>query len=361
MRRYFIRRSAERSIQTFGTIRGLAALSARSFGSEKSALASATTGLAAMSAAGMLTEANAQNDRFPSRALTMVVPFPPGGVADTVGRPIAEAMSRALGQSVVVENRAGAGGAIGMSHVARAKPDGYTLLMALVSISTIPVADEVLGRPPSFSLQQLRPIARITADPTVLAVAADAPYKNYASFERYAKDNPGKLNFGSSGNYGTMHVPMEMLKLARELKMTHVPYKGAGPAVLGLLSGEINLVATGPASILSHVKAGKIRVLAHWGKEPLQSMPDVPSFDGLGIPIHFSQWSGIFVPSETPPLVINQLRQAAKQAAFDPKVQAAITSAGSPIQYLDAPEFAQFWAEDAKTLAEVVRRIGKVD
>ncbi|MFM8881706.1 MAG: tripartite tricarboxylate transporter substrate-binding protein, partial [Betaproteobacteria bacterium] len=126
-----------------------------------------------MSAAGMLTEAKAQNDRFPSRALTMVVPFPPGGVADTVGRPIAEALSRALGQSVVVENRAGAGGAIGMSHVARAKPDGYTLLMALVSISTIPVADEVLGRPPSFSLQQLRPIARITADPTVLAVAAD--------------------------------------------------------------------------------------------------------------------------------------------------------------------------------------------
>ncbi|MEY3740002.1 MAG: hypothetical protein RLZZ192_678, partial [Pseudomonadota bacterium] len=208
MRRYFIRRSAERSIQTFGTIRGLAALSARAIGSEKSALASATTGLAAMSAAGMLTEAKAQNDRFPSRALTMVVPFPPGGVADTVGRPIAEAMSRALGQSVVVENRAGAGGAIGMSHVARAKPDGYTLLMALVSISTIPVADEVLGRPPSFSLQQLRPIARITADPTVLAVAADAPYKNYASFERYAKDNPGKLTFGSSGNYGTMHVPM---------------------------------------------------------------------------------------------------------------------------------------------------------
>jgi tripartite-type tricarboxylate transporter receptor subunit TctC len=248
-----------------------------------------------------------------------------------------------------------------MAHVARSKPDGYTLLMGLVSISTIPVADEVLGRPASFSLQQLAPIARITADPTVLAVRADSPYKTYGEFERYVKSHQGKLNYGSSGNYGTMHVPMEMLKLSRELKITHVPYKGAGPAVLGVLGGEIDLVATGPASILSHVKTGKIRVLAHWGKEPLQSMPEVPSLEQLGIPIQFSQWSGIFVPSGTPAAVIDQLRQAAKQAVSDPKVQTTITTAGSPIQYLDAPEFAQFWANDAKLLAEVVRRIGKVD
>ncbi|NCX62760.1 MAG: hypothetical protein EBW84_08525, partial [Betaproteobacteria bacterium] len=124
------------------------------------------------------------------------VPFPPGGVADTVGRPMAEAMGRMLGQAVIVENKAGAGGALGMAQVARAKPDGYTLLMGLVSISTIPVADEVLGRTPAFSLQQLTPIARVTADPTVLAVRADAPYKNYAEFERYVKANQGKLNYG---------------------------------------------------------------------------------------------------------------------------------------------------------------------
>ncbi|NCV60732.1 MAG: tripartite tricarboxylate transporter substrate binding protein, partial [Betaproteobacteria bacterium] len=240
----------------------------------------------------MLPLAQAQSDRFPVRPITMVVPFPPGGVADTVGRPMAEAMGRMLGQAVIVENKAGAGGALGMAQVARAKPDGYTLLMGLVSISTIPVADEVLGRTPAFSLQQLTPIARVTADPTVLAVRADAPYKNYAEFERYVKANQGKLNYGSSGNYGTMHVPMEMLKLERELKITHVAYKGAGPAVLALLAGEIDLVATGPASILSQVKAGKLRVLAHWGKEPLQSLPEVPSLEQLGVPIQFSQWSG---------------------------------------------------------------------
>ena len=319
------------------------------------------SGIAALTSGSLVPLAHAQSERFPIRPITMVVPFPPGGVADTVGRPMAEAMGRILGQSVVIENKAGAGGALGMAYVARSKPDGYTLLMGLVSISTIPVADEVLGRPASFSLQQLAPIARITADPTVLAVRADAPFKTYGEFERYVKSHQGKLNYGSSGNYGTMHVPMEMLKLSRELKITHVPYKGAGPAVLGVLGGEIDLVATGPASILSHVKTGKIRVLAHWGKEPLQSLPEVPSLEQLGIPIQFSQWSGIFVPSGTPAAVIDQLRQAAKQAVNDPKVQTTITTAGSPIQYLDAPEFAQFWANDAKLLAEVVRRIGKVD
>ena len=319
------------------------------------------TGLGSLLALSSIHPAMAQAEKFPSKPVTMIVPFPPGGVADIVGRPMAEAMGRILGQPVVVENKAGAGGAVGMAQVARAKPDGYTVLMALVSISTIPVADEVLGRPAAFSLQQLTPIARITADPTVLAVRADAPYKTFAEFERYVKANQGKLNYGSSGTYGTMHVPMEMLKLERDLKITHVPYKGAGPAVLGVLGGEIDLVATGPASVLSHVKAGKIRVLAHWGKEPLKSMPEVPSLEQLGVPVQFSQWSGIFVPSGTPAPVIEQLRLAAKQAAGDPKVQAAINAAGSPIQYLDAPEFAQFWAKDSKSLAEVVRRIGKVD
>jgi len=300
-------------------------------------------------------------EKYPARPITMVVPFPPGGVADTVGRPMAEAMGRLLGQPVVVDNKSGAGGAVGMAHVARAKPDGYTILMGLVSVSTIPVSEEVLGRTPAFTLQQFLPVARITADPTVLAVRADAPWKNFAEFEAYVKANPGKLNYGSSGNYGTMHVPVEMLKLARELRITHVPYKGAGPAVLGVLSGEIDLVATGPASVLSQVKAGKIRVLAHWGREPLASMPEVPSLQALGVPITFSQWSGIFVPSGTPLPIVDALRQAARQAVADPKVQSTIMTAGSPIQYLDAPEFAAFWAADAKLLAEVVRRIGKVE
>jgi tripartite-type tricarboxylate transporter receptor subunit TctC len=314
---------------------------------------------AAIAAAGFIFGAQAAN--YPDRPITMVVPFPPGGVADIVGRPIAEAMSRSLGQPVVIENKAGAGGGIGMRAVALAKPDGYTVLMSLVSISTIPVADEVLGRPPTFKLSQFTPIARITADPTVLAVRADSPWKTYKEFIEYVKANPNKINFGSSGNYGTMHVPMEMLKLETGTKMTHVPYKGAGPAVVGLLGGEIQALSTGPSSIGGQVKAGKIRVLAHWGSSKLESMPDVPSLKSLGADVEFAQWSGVFVPAATPEPVVKRLREAVKAAASDAKVKDAIVKAGSPIMYMDAPEFAKYWADDAKVLEGVVKKIGKVE
>lgn len=300
-------------------------------------------------------------EAYPLRPLAMIVPFPPGGVADTVGRPVAESMAQFLGQPVVIDNKAGAGGAIGMAQVARAKPDGYSLLMALVSISTIPVADEVLGRAPAFTLNQLRPIARFTADPTVLAVRADAPWQTFAEFVDYARRNPDKLNFGSSGNYGTMHIPVEMLKLELGLKMTHVPYKGAGPAVLGLLGKEIDFVSTGPASIVAQVKAGKIRVLAHWGDGKLAALPDVPSLKSLGVNLQFDQWSGLFVPIGTPEPIVLKLRQAARAAATDDKVIQTIQKAGSPVEYLDAPDFQVYWDADAKVLDRVVRRIGRVE
>jgi tripartite-type tricarboxylate transporter receptor subunit TctC len=299
-------------------------------------------------------------DAYPSRAITMVVPFPPGGVADTVGRPIADAMSRALKQSVVVENRAGAGGGIGFSHVAKAKPDGYTVLMALSSVSVIPEADRILGKAPSYELNQLKPIARITADPTVLVVRSETPWKTYKDFVADMRKNPTKFNYGSSGNYGTMHVPMEQLKAAEKFSITHIPYTGAGPAVIGLLGGQVDALATGPASIVSHIKSGKVRALAHWGEGRLAALPDVPSFKELGIAAEFAQWSGIFVPAGTPDDIVAKLRDAARQAANDEKVKQIISNSGSPIQFLDASDFQRYVDTDAKKLAEVVKRIGKV-
>ncbi len=300
-------------------------------------------------------------ETWPTRPITMIVPFPPGGVADTVGRPIAEALSRQLGQSVIVENKAGAGGGIGMAYVAKAKPDGYTILMALSSISIIPEADKILGKEPSFLLNQLKPIARITADPTVLVVRSDSPWKTYSEFASDMKKNPGKFNFGSSGNYGTMHVPMEMLKIADKFRMTHIPYTGAGPAIIGLLGGQVDALATGPSSIVQHIKSGKVRALAHWGDGRLASLPDVPSFKELGVKIEFAQWAGIFVPSNTPDAIVNKLRDAAKLAVNDERVKSVINASGSPIQYLDAPEFSTYWAKDANRMAETVKKIGKVE
>lgn len=296
---------------------------------------------------------------YPTKPMSMVVPFPPGGVADTVGRPVAEALGRALGQAVVVENKAGAGGGIGMAYAAKAKPDGYTMLLALSSVTIIPEADKVLKRSPMYKLDQLVPIARFTADPTVLVVRAESPWKTFQEFIDYVKSHPGALTFGSSGNYGTMHVPMEMLKQATGTFMVHVPYTGAGPAVIGLLGGQVDALSTGPATIVQHVKSGKLRALAHWGQGRLGPLPDVPSLTELGYKVQFSQWSGLFVPAGTPEPVIAKLRVAAKQAAEDERVIRTIGMAGTPIQYMDAPEFAKFVQADAAVMAGVVERIGR--
>ena len=214
---------------------------------------------------------------YPTRPITMIVPFPPAGVADIVARPIAQAMGRDLGQTVVIENKAGAGGGIGMAQAARAEPNGYTVLMALSSIVVVPEADKVLNRPEMYQLSQLKAIARFTADPTILVVKADSPWKTYAQFMAYVGANPARVSFGSSGNYGSMHIPMEQLKVATGATMLHVPYTGAGPAVTALLAGQVDALSTGPSSVVQQIQAGKLRALAHWGTGRLAVLPDVPS------------------------------------------------------------------------------------
>jgi tripartite-type tricarboxylate transporter receptor subunit TctC len=301
----------------------------------------------------------AQSD-YPAHPVNLVVPFPPGGVADITARPVAEAMSRILKQPMVVENRAGAGGGVGMQYVARAKPDGYTLLMALSSISIIPEADKVLGRDPMFQLTQLTPIARFTADPTVLVVRADGPYKSVKELIEAAKKAPGTIPYGSSGNYGTMHVPMEMLLASANAKMLHVPFTGAGPAVVALLGGQVEALSTGPSTIMGYLKAGKIRVLATWGEARHPALPEVPTLKELGYDAQFSQWTGLFAPAGTPEPIIVKLREAARAAVNDETFRNAMLKVETPVQYLDQPQFRTFWDADARKLAQVVQRIGKV-
>jgi tripartite-type tricarboxylate transporter receptor subunit TctC len=298
---------------------------------------------------------------WPTRSITMIVPFPPGGLADLVARPVAEAMSRELGQPVVIENKAGAGGGIGMSLAAKSKPDGYTILMALSSLTVIPEADLLLGRTPMFMLNDLRAVARYTADPTVLAVRAESPWKSVQEFVDDAKKRPGAINYGSSGNYGTMHVPMEILAQVSGSKLTHIPFTGAGPAVVALLGGQIDAVSTGPATVLQHVKAGKLRVLGHWGNGKLGSMPDVTSLKDAGFNAEYAQWSGLFIPSATPEPVAQRIRAAARAAAQDAKVREVILGAGSPVQFQDSPDFEKYVQADAKRMVDVVKKIGKVE
>jgi tripartite-type tricarboxylate transporter receptor subunit TctC len=233
--------------------------------------------------------------------------------------------------------------------------------MALSSYSVIPEADTLLGRNPMYALSDLRPIARYTADPTVLAVRADAPWQSVKDFVDDARKRPGAINYGSSGNYGTMHVPMEILAQVAGIKMTHIPFTGAGPAVVALLGGQIDAVSTGPATVLQHVKAGKLRVLGHWGNGPLASMPDVPALKDSGFNAEYAQWSGLFIPSGTPDAVAQRLRAAARMAAQDGKVREVIQNSGSPVLYQDSPDFEKYVQADVRRMVDVVKRIGKVE
>jgi len=300
-------------------------------------------------------------DEYPEKAITVVVPFPPGGVADTVARPLAEAMSRELKQPVVIDNKSGAGGAVGIGHAARASGDGYTLLLSLSSISILPEADKILERKPLFQLDQFKPIARITADPTVLVVRAESPWRTLEDFIADVRRKPAGYNYGSSGNYGTMHVPMEMLKSAAGFRMTHIPYAGAGPAVIALLGGHVDAISSGPASVVQHIRAGRLRALAHWGDAPLATLPGVPSLKERGYNVQFAQWSALFAPAATPDPVIEKLRVTMRKLLTDPALQQTILNAGSPIAYMDAPQFAAYWKTDAQVMTDAVKRIGKLE
>jgi tripartite-type tricarboxylate transporter receptor subunit TctC len=300
-------------------------------------------------------------DTYPTRAVTMIVPFPPGGVADIVGRPLAAMMEKSLKQPVVIVNRTGAGGALGMREVAKAAPDGYTILMGLSSISIFPVSERVNGKQPSYELKDFAPIALVTADPTVLVVRADSPYKSVKDFVEAAKAKPGKINYSSSGVYGTLHVAMEMFANAAGVQLFHVPYGGGGPAITALLGGQVEASAQGPAAAIGQIRGGKMRALAGWGTERLKLLPDLPTFKELGYDVEFYIWSGVFAPAATPSPVATRLREVVKTAATSQEFRNAMEKVSTPVSYLDAPEFAKYWERDARRLAVAVEKIGKVE
>ena len=302
----------------------------------------------------------AQAQDYPTRPITMIVPFPPGGVADIVGRPLAASMEKTLRQPVVVTNRTGAGGAVGMTVAAKAAPDGYTILMALSSISIFPVSDRINGKTPSYEMRDFAPIALITADPTVLVVAADSPWKDLKEFVASAKAYPGKINYSSSGVYGTLHVAMEIFANAAGIQLFHVPYQGGGPAVTALLGGQVHALASGPAAAIGQIKGGKMRALASWSSERLALLPEIPTFKELGYDAEFYIWSGVFAPAAIPTPVLDRLRAAVREAANSPEFKGAMEKVSTPVSYLDAPAFRTYWERDAARLKIALEKIGKV-
>ena len=306
--------------------------------------------------------AAAQTPDFPSRAITMVVGFPPGGQADLAARPVAAAMERHLRQAVVVQNRPGGAGAIGSGVVARAAPDGHTLLMALSSLAVIPEAERLFNRPAPYTVDQFAPIGLVNADPTMLAVPASAPWRSIADFVAAARTRPGDIPYGSSGAYGTLHVAMEMLASAAQIRLLHVPFQGAGPAITALLSGSIQALATAPGTVTQHVQSGRLRVLGCWGRERAPAFPEVTTFMEAGFAeVEFYIWAGLLAPAATPMPIQLRLRESLGTAMRDAELLRAFEAAGSPPRHLDAPDFARFLAEDSARLVAAVQRIGRVE
>jgi tripartite-type tricarboxylate transporter receptor subunit TctC len=300
------------------------------------------------------------DDAYPTHAITMISPFPPGGVSDTITRPLDAALEVVLKQPVVLENKAGAAGAVGAQFVAAAKPDGYTLLSHIVSISGFAAVDKLFARQPKFTNDSFIPIARIVADPIVMIANTETPYKTLKDLVDDAKANPNKVIYSSSGLYGGSHIPTALFSKLANIQMRHLPTNGGGPAVTALLGGNVNFFMSPTSIALTHIRAGKVRPLAVSSATRVKTLSDVPTFKELGYDLEYYFWVGIFAPKGTPAPVIGVLRDGLNKAAHSKQFVDTITNLGQELAYMDQPEFASFWASDAKRQEDAIASIGRV-
>ena len=317
-------------------------------------------GSAAAAAALTIRPAFAE-DTYPSHAITVINPFPPGGASDVVTRPLAAVLEPIVKQPVVIETKAGAAGAVGAQVAANAKPDGYTLLSHITSISGFAEVDKLFGRPVKFTRADFIPLARFVADPCVLIVNDQQPYKTLKDLTEDAKKRPDEIIFSSSGLYGALHIPMALyMKAAGGLKFRHLPTNGGGPALTSFLGNNAQVLVSSVSACLAQIKAGKAKPLALFGAKRTKALPDVPTMQELGYNVEYYLWVGMFAPKGTPQPVITYLRSVLKQAAATDIFKTSMANLGQDVEYLDAPEFAKFWDADAARIEDAVKDIGRV-
>jgi tripartite-type tricarboxylate transporter receptor subunit TctC len=314
----------------------------------------------AAAAVGMAARPARGEDPYPAHAITIINPFPPGGATDVVTRPLAAALEPLLRQPVVIETKAGAAGAVGAQFAAAAKPDGYTLLSHITSISGFAEVDRLFGRTPKFTRADFVPIARVVADPCVLIVNDQQPYATLKDFVEAARKQPDQIIFSSSGLYGALHIPMALFMKAADIRLRHLPTNGGGPALTALIGNNAQVLVSSVSACLAQVKAGKARPLACFGGARSKALPEVPTLRELGQDLEYYLWVGLFAPKSTPATVVTTLREAVAKAARGESFAQALANLGQDLAYLDAPEFAAFWETDAGRIEEAVRQIGRV-
>jgi tripartite-type tricarboxylate transporter receptor subunit TctC len=309
----------------------------------------------ATAAAAVLSLAAAAQDNYPSKPVRIIVPFSPGGVADLLPRIVGQKLSEKWGQPVVVENKVGAAGNIGMAEGARAAPDGYTLTLAPAGNLTVnPILFKNL---PFDTYKDLTPVTNLAESPNVLVVNPSVPAKTFQELVAYAKANPGKLNFASPGPGSGAHLAGELLNLDAGIRMVHVPYKGLAPAVNDLLGGQVQAMFAGISTVLQYIQSGKLRALAIASPKRSAQLPEVPTVAQSGYPgFDVTSWYGIVAPAGTPPAIIRKVQQGMAQALHDPDVQARLAGLGLEPVGNTPGEFDAMIKAETRKWADIVRR-----
>ncbi len=293
---------------------------------------------------------------YPNRPIRMVVPFPPGGPNDIIARTVAQKMSDILKQPIVIDNRAGQGGVLGTDAVAKAKPDGYTVAVSSAGALAISPSMEKVAYD---TLKDLQPITLVALVPEMLVVATSVPAKNMSELVAYAKANPGKLNFASSGPGSLPHLAGELFKLTAKIEMTHVPYKGAAPAVTDLLGQQVQMVFLDLPVLLPQIKAGNLRPIAVGAPQRVASAPEVPTTAEVGMPdLQTENWYGMVAPAGTPPDIVAVLNKATIEAMKDPDVAAKLSSQGAILEPQTPEQFRAFIASEIAKWAKVIKAAG---
>lgn len=311
---------------------------------------------AATATAGLMAPALAQ-DKWPSKPVKVVVPYPPGGIADQVARLITPGLEAEFKQSFVIENKAGATGGIGAQFVAQAPPDGYTIMVTLIGASTLPLIAKHQGKPPMYTREQFAPIARIVSDPCVIYVQKGAPWNSYADLIADAKKRPNEIIFISTGPYGPTHLPMEMLMQATGTKFRHLPTTGGAPAVNMLLSGGGHIFFSVPALGVQHVESGAFKVLAASSVKRVPEFPNAPTMKELGVDMEFESWAAMFTPVGVPVEIQKALDAAVTKTVADKALQETFKKIGMPIAHQNQEEFRKWWDVDTQRLDNIIKTI----
>jgi tripartite-type tricarboxylate transporter receptor subunit TctC len=313
-----------------------------------------------IAALALFASAFAQAQEYPARTIRVIVPFSPGGAVDGPMRLGAQGLGKRLGQSVVVENKPGAGATIGTDIVAKAPADGYTLLLAS---QTNAISATLYAKLPFAPIEDFAPITLIGREPGVVVVNPAVPATTLAEFIAYVKERPGQVDFASSGNGSGQHLFAAMLASKTGMKMNHIPYKGSGQATTDLLAGVVAMAIPGTAGMVGHIKAGKLRALAVTGAARSPQLPDVPTVMESGVPDYEAYvWMGLLAPKRTPPAIIDRLQREVSAVLAEDEVRRYMAGAGIEIVGSQPAEFDRFFRHEKEQWAKVIRETGaKVD